>query len=328
MAGRYNPSAIPIAVRPESDAASKGLAAGDQVLSVNGIRLTREDSRYIDYAYGVFPQSGLHLEVRSPDGVKRSVVAASRVVPGQPVVRGIDVREYVRNYHAEKRSRYFAIDKKVLIWKLPDFLFDPGDSDELLDKARSYETVILDLRGNHGGLEETAGKIICGFFNHDVKIADKQGRQASKPVTAKSRGSRAVSNKLIVLIDSTSASASEILARVVQLERRGTVIGDGSAGAVTEAKEYIHAVSLDPKNVSQYGTQITVANLVHSDGQSLERVGVTPDERIVPTPQDLRTGHDPVLARAVELAGAKMTPEEAGKVFPFLWPKKLMPEYD
>jgi C-terminal processing protease CtpA/Prc len=125
-------------------------------------------------------------------------------------------------------------------------------------------------------------------------------------------------------------SAAEIFARVVQLEKRGTILGDRSAGAVMESGVFIHAVNLDRSgtNVTQYGSMITVADLIMTDGKSLENVGVTPDERIVPTPDDMAAGRDPVLARAAALAGVKMTPEEAGKIFPFEWPKERMPEMD
>jgi C-terminal processing protease CtpA/Prc len=112
------------------------------------------------------------------------------------------------------------------------------------------------------------------------------------------------------------------------LEKRGTVLGDRSAGAVGEGKDYLHAVNLDATNVAQYRARITVAALIMSDGNSLEAIGVTPDERVLPTPADLAAGRDPALARALELTGHKITNEEAGRIFPFEWPKEQMPEID
>jgi C-terminal processing protease CtpA/Prc len=127
---------------------------------------------------------------------------------------------------------------------------------------------------------------------------------------------------LIVLVDSRSASAAEIFARVVQLEKRGIVLGDRTAGAVTEAQFFPHAVSLDSTKSVSYAAEITEAALIMSDGGMLENVGVSPDERILPTPADISEGRDPVLARAAELAGVKMTELEAGKMFPFEWAKE------
>jgi hypothetical protein len=57
-----------------------------------------------------------------------------------------------------------------------------------------------------------------------------------------------------------------------------------------------------------------------TDGKSLEHSGVTPDEVILPTAADMAAGRDPVMARAVELCGATVTPEAAGAFFPYEWP--------
>ena len=317
------------AVRPESDAAQKGLRPGDQITSINGVTLARQNINYVEYGYGISPQAGLHLALRSPEGAPRTIVAMAKVIPGQEIVRHSDMMEWLRHQHDQKdRSRYFRVGTDTLAWKLPDFFVDPGEVDGLLNRAHSFQNLILDLRGNPGGLRAAMDKFIGGVFQKDIKVGQMREQKQSEVETAKSRGSKAFTGKLIVLIDSRSGSAAEIFARVVQLEKRGAVLGDRSAGAVGEAKDYIHAVKLDLTTVAQYRARITVADLIMSDGKSLEHVGVMPDERILPTPADLAAGRDPVLARALELAGSKLTDEEAGRIFPFEWPKERMPEID
>jgi carboxyl-terminal processing protease len=124
-----------------------------------------------------------------------------------------------------------------------------------------------------------------------------------------------------VLVDNGSTSASEILARVVQIEKRGIVIGDRSGGMVMESR--YHPFSIGESSTVFYGASITDADIIMTDGASLEHVGVTPDKVMLPTGADLRDRLDPVLSYAASLAGVKLDPKEAGELFPIKW--KLKP---
>jgi C-terminal processing protease CtpA/Prc len=138
---------------------------------------------------------------------------------------------------------------------------------------------------------------------------------------AKTRGKSVFNGKIVILIDSESGSASEILARLVQLEKRGVVLGDVSAGAVMQSRSFDGETSSGYSSVF-YGASITNADVLMSDGKSVENVGVIPDEKIIPTPEDLAGFRDPVLSRAVEFLGGQLPPEIAGKMFRYDWEGK------
>jgi len=316
------------AVRPDTDAFAKGLKPGDKILSINGIAVTRQNLRFIEYAYHVVPQSGFHLSVQTPAGVTRNLVAMATVIPGQSIIRHSDVITWLSTHHQQAdRSQYFH-KEGVLFWKLPDFLLQPSEVDDLVNKAHSFRAVVLDLRGNRGGLEGALEELIGGFFDEDVEIGDVKARDGSMPWLVHSSRQKAFSGNLIVLVDSSTGSAAEIFSRVVQIEKRGTVVGDRTMGAVMQGKTFMHVVQLDPTYVTQYGVEVSTAELIMRDGKPLEKVGIMPDERILSTPDDLVLGRDPALARAAELAGVKISADEASKIFPFRWPKQRMPEID
>jgi hypothetical protein len=62
-----------------------------------------------------------------------------------------------------------------------------------------------------------------------------------------------------------------------------------------------------------YGLNVSIADLVMSDGQRLENIGVMPDHPVGPTHDAWAVKSDPVLAHAASLLGAKLSPAEAGK---------------
>lgn len=216
------------------------------------------------------------------------------------------------------RQRYLERDD-VLFWRMPAFLGDEKEFDRIVEIARRHKSLVLDLRGNGGGSPALTERLIGSVVDHDVTIGMRVTRAGRKPVIAKSRRKDLFTGKLIVLVDSESASASEVFSRMMQLERRGTVIGDRSSGSVMEAATFRFE---DYSGVIvTYGAAITIADLTMADGNRLEKVGVTPDVLMLPTASQLAHGEDPALAKAAELVGIKLDPVEAGKMFPFEWAK-------
>jgi C-terminal processing protease CtpA/Prc len=118
-------------------------------------------------------------------------------------------------------------------------------------------------------------------------------------------------------VDSNSGSASELFARFVQIEQRGVVIGDNSAGAVMMSKGV--AMSMGVDSIIPYGMNLTRADVIMTDGKSLEHVGVVPNLEVIPTGADLAAQRDPALAAALQLLGHTVTPEETGRMFPYDW---------
>ena len=205
----------------------------------------------------------------------------------------------------------------VMIWKMPVFLVDNSEIDKVFSIAARHRTLILDLRDNPGGLIEAMRRMVSNLVDHDVTIADEITRNGRSRIIAKTRGHAVFTGQLIVLIDSGSASSAELLARVVQLEQRGVVLGDRSAGDVMETQFFPFASGRDVQIHYQFA--VTHANLLMTDGHSLEGTGVTPDTLALPTAADLASGRDPVLSQAAALGGLVLTPVAAGLLFPFEW---------
>jgi C-terminal processing protease CtpA/Prc len=207
----------------------------------------------------------------------------------------------------------------LIVLKIPEFFFTYSEIEHMVARARKFKTLVIDLRGNPGGSVDTLKYLVGGVFEKEVKIADRVGRKETKGEIAKPMHNP-FTGKLIVLIDARSASAAELFARLIQLEKRGTVIGDLSSGSVMESKHYNEQMGTD--TVIFYGASVTEWDLIMADGNSLEHKGVSPDELLLPTGSDLQAGRDPVLAHAAGLAGVKLTSEVAGKAFPYEWPTR------
>jgi len=318
-----------IRVRPHSDGEAKGVKAGDELLSVNGFVPARDNLWTIGYVFGVLrPQKSLRLTLRDTAGVQHEVEVLAKMKELKRVLNfatgetgGSDIWDAIRESENEERLmriRSSEVKDDLLIVKFPNFMSSEGDIDSLVSRVRNHKALILDLRGNPGGSVEILKRFLGAMFDKEVKIGDRIGRDFNKPMMTKSHGG-AFTGKVIVLVDSRSASAAELFARVVQIEKRGVVIGDHTSGSVMESRRYTYHIGQG--TTMYFGASITDADIVMTDGKSLEHSGVSPDDVVLPTAADLASGRDPVLAHAAESVGIHISPQQAGAMFPYEWAK-------
>ncbi len=319
------------AVAPFSDAEKKGLQVGDEVLSFNGFRLTRGNLWKLIYInYILRPGETPNLVVQKPGGGEKKIQPKPKVMLNQTVLKydsnsdgRIDTKNLVNWFIDEvrmRKNRFADLSPEVVAWKMPHFDFDDNTLHGLVGNIRNKKALVLDLRENVGGRDRILEKLAGYLFDKPVTIAQFQGRKQWEPLKAETQGDLFKGN-LVVIIDSKSSGAAELLARVVQLEKRGVVIGDVSAGATMKARLYRYDLGETP-----FAASISEGAAIMSDGKCLEYQGVTPDELVFPTPEDLAAGRDPVLARAAAILGTQVDPTKAGTLFPTEWHRDMLKE--
>jgi C-terminal processing protease CtpA/Prc len=319
-----------VQVKPGSDAETKGVMPGDLVESLDGASITRDGFWSLEHSLQILaPRSVTTLVLRSSSGVERSVRVQTAVkeLRAETNLSGFgagmfDVNELVRRRNDLRhymRPRYAELGDELMILKLPNFFYAEEEIDRMIGRARKHKSLIVDIRGNSGGAVRSDKWLMGGVFSHDVKVAERIARSSTKPEVAYSKGGGAFTGNLIVLVDHGSLSAAEVFARVVQLENRGTVVGDRTGGMVMESTFFPHSMG-SPGAATYYGASITIADLIMADGKSIERIGVRPDIYVLPSPADLAAGRDTTLAMATHIAGVDLDPQAAGKLFPFEWP--------
>ena len=130
-------------------------------------------------------------------------------------------------------------------------------------KSQGMTQLIIDLRGNTGGIMEAAIEIAEQFLRKGQLIVYTKGRNQPRN-EFRARGNGAFeSGNLVILIDETSASASEILAGALQDNDRGTIIGRRSFGK---------GLVQEPVSFSDgSGMRLTVARYYTPSGRSIQK---------------------------------------------------------
>ena len=141
----------------------------------------------------------------------------------------------------------FSLDASYMINKSTGLIklnkFSATTNDEFIEamkdlKLQNIQNLILDLRGNGGGYLNTAIEISEQFLNNDELVVYTSGLNEPKREYKASSSGEFKKGNLVVLVDESSASASEIVAGAIQDWDRGIIIGRRTFGKGLVQKPY------------------------------------------------------------------------------------------
>lgn len=287
-------------VLPGGPAAEVSMKRGDILTAVDGQSVRGlELNQAVDYILG---QPGTPLKLNlTRDGRRGDVTLVRRKIVVHSVV-----------------ARMEDDTNKVGYIKLEQF---SDASVRELDEAlmslhqQGMESLILDLRGNPGGLLTAAISISDRFLPAGTIVSTK-GRTAADNTKETAQYAQTWKVPLVVLIDRHSASASEILAAAIQENGRGVVVGERSYGKGT-------VQTLFPLQSAPAGVRLTTAKFYSPDGREMSGAGVTPSVKVNATVGNDATD-DAAIARALrvttdpklmEMARGGLRTGEAPRVF-------------
>ncbi len=277
-----------------------GIRATDKITHIGGQSLKGlgldESAAKLQGAEG----SAVDLIIRSKEGGSRSVRLIRRPVEVQSV--------------AQAR----IVEPTLGVGYIQLVGFQKTSTEELRRAIAGLErqgmrTLVLDLRGNPGGLLNVAVEIADLFLDSGV-IVSTRGRAANQSATYVAQPGAPWRMPLLVMVDHDSASASEILAGALKDNRRAVVVGERSYGKGSVQSIY-------PLRTAPAGLKLTTAKFYSPRDRPYSEQGVEPDVPATgrlsakvsgdgaeaPTIEFGEPSRDPVLGRAIQQARRQPT---------------------
>lgn len=260
-------------VLSDSPAEKAGVAAGDVIIGVNDISMKDADSETAA------------KNIRGDEGtsVKLSVTRA-----------GVQKDFTITRAKVTDTSVRTRIDNGVGIITISRFDTDTGDIARQAAedfKSQGVKAVVLDVRDNGGGYLD-AGKEVAGLWIQDKPIvSEKSGGKVTDTISSSAdpilRGV-----KTVVLVNASSASASEIVAGALQDYKVATLVGEKTFGKGTVQKMINLADGRQLK--------VTIARWYTPNGRNITKEGIAPDVKVEMTVEDINAGKDPQLDAALK----------------------------
>ena len=245
--------------------------------------------------------------------INNQEIAGMKMATSVDLMKGTNGSQMkIRIYREDKGERDFVLARrKVRVWTVNDTKILNGtdvgyfslsrfsqSSTAELDQALNslhksgMKSLIIDLRGNPGGLLTTCVEISDRFLACGTIVTTK-GRLSGDNMVEQATYAKTWSVPLVVLVDGDSASASEIFAAAVQDNKRGVVVGTKSYGKGSVQTHF-------PMSAIGGDLRLTTALFYSPNGRKMAGEGVTPDIEI--NDRDGVVNGDEVLIEAVRVA--------------------------
>ena len=251
----HDRGALLAGVVENSPASELGLQEGDIIIAVNRRSIAGQNLNQI--ANQVAGQSGTSLSVdidRNGKKYRGTLVRRKVYVSSVTGTKMIDQNTRTGYVRLKQFSDSSTKDLEAALWKL---------------HRQGMQSLVLDLRGNPGGLLDQAITVSDLFVPRGTIVSTK-GRNASDNTSESAKYQKTWSTPLVVLVDENSASASEIFAAAIQENGRGVIVGRTSYGKGTVQTHF-------PMNTVSAHLKLTTAKFYSPRGREMAGAGVTPD---------------------------------------------------
>lgn len=198
-----------------------------------------------------------------------------------------------------KTVKSSVLDKNIGYIQITSFIGSttPNEFLEALEKTKNTQGLILDLRGNTGGLLPNA-VFIANLFIPKGNIVSIVGRNGYKYDINAQDTKFGVKKPTIVLVDGNSASASEILSGALKDYNKAKLLGTKTYG-----KGMVQKIIPMP---NETGLNLTVAKYLTPNGTDINKKGITPDIKVNLSIQDVKNNNDAQLQSAKNVLSQMM----------------------
>jgi carboxyl-terminal processing protease len=244
-------------VIPQTPAAREGLLAGDRILEINGKSFRGHSLREV--VAGIRGKAG--------DSVSLLVWRKDQILTKR-------IRRTTVEWDAD---RFQALGDGVGMLTIRQFsTATPSMVEKAIDAAKqaAIRALVIDLRGNAGGLLDKAVETIQLFVPAGTPVLVRVGRNEQRERELAKAGPRISGIPIAVLVDKTTACGAEIMASALRGAIGAVIVGEhtfgkGSAQSVEELPNH-------------YAYRFTVAGFETGGGQKIDGVGIEPDLRVAP----------------------------------------------